>query len=198
MYRVTFDKLLEILTRADYQYAVAQLRERELTPNKIKAVEVDFTIDEQGTKFEVWTVSEFNIYTTDDKVLFGKMTRHGDDFTIEWARTKPHETFFFLPDKDTPLVDPKAKEALDFLHTRSLDACEYADTNDKTLAGYKEADQAYAIVVKYLKKITENMDKARIKTGDLSRVIEKMCGESDNNDEINRRIDEIYKLLKGE
>ena len=93
MYRVSLSKLFEILRKGNYHYATTELRKKELTPDKISTIEVDFTINNKDTE-EVWTVNMFNIYTTDNRVLFGKLTKNGNDFTIQsaskaYTTTKP-------------------------------------------------------------------------------------------------------------
>ena len=198
MYRVNYDKFIEILERGGCQVSLAELERRDLEPSEIAAIEINFDIDDEGTDDEILTVSEFNIYLTNDVVLFGTMLKHEPDFTIEWARTKPLPDFTILGHEkvEMPHVDERVTKALDYLGEKALDACEFADTSEEKHEGYTKCDKAYARVAEFIKATTGRMSLIQGKVGDLSRVIEKQCGNADGeDDEINKRIDEIYNML---
>ena len=199
MYRVSYNKLLQILERGECRAAITELQAKRAKGelDSINVIEVNFTIDDKNTEHEILTVTEFNIYCA-NVVLFGVPLKHDSDFTIEWARTKPRESYVVMTgdvEVAMPNVDANTKEKLDFLAERALDACEYADTDEERKESYKECDEAKAVVAQTLRDITNRLKLARGKLGDLSRVIEKQCGNSDGEDEIDRRIDEIHEIL---
>ena len=154
MFRVSHEKLIEILNTAECGVALECLEAYDLSPDQITAIEIDFTVDDEGTEDEITTVSEFNIYTRHNVVFFGAPLKHESDFTVQWARTCPHPDSTILRE-----IDDKAPETF--------------------------------------KSLTDRLELARGKVGDLSRVIEKQCGDSEADDEINERLDEIYTILKG-
>ena len=123
-----------------------------------------------------------------------------NNFTIEWERTQPSPDSKKLKPEIIKLshVDEETKTNLEFLQTRALDACEYADTREEKVEQYAEVDDAYAIVVAFLKNATNRLNYARGQLGDLSRIIEKTCGDVEEDDEINNRIDQIYAVLSGD
>ena len=200
MYRATYPTLLEVLKKGGCENALAELKDRDLPSELITAVEVDFEIEDKGTEDEILTVTEFNIYLGDHTVIFGYQLKHEADFTITWARTKPSANRTILGQKliELPDLPPKTKENLDFLLELALDACEYRETSEEKHSGYTECDEAYAVVAETFKDLSKRLNLARGKVGDLSRVVEKQCGDAEADDEINKRIDEIYTILKGE
>ena len=197
MYRVTYDKFIELLERGGCDVALAGLEKQNLEPTDIETIEINFNIDDEDTDDEVLTITEFNIYLTSNVVLFGDQLKHDADFMIDWARTKPLEDFKRIgqPKVKMENVHKPVKQALNYLNERALDHCEYAETSEEKYAGYKECDKAFARVTDYLESTTDRMELVRGKLGDLSRVIEKQCGDAEADDEINKRIDEIYNLL---
>ena len=201
MYRVSYEKLLEILNEAGCGAAIAGLEEKEITPDAIRFIEIDFTIEDEGTEDEITTVSEFNIYTENNTVLFGVQFKHENDFYIQWARTNPYpnyKTLEPLPEKKDQEFTDEAKKALDFLRGIEFDQ-EYNDPED-TKEFWEYYDEAFRTMYGLFNRYTaarETIDRARTRLCDLSRVIEKM-GDGEDLDIITKRIDEIYTLLKGE
>ena len=195
MYRVTYSKLLEILEKGGYQYAIAELRERNITQKAVQTIEIDFTVENPNTPDQIIVVNEFNIFLENNIVLFGNLTKHGSDFTIQWASTKPKDSYKVLRDFDTSHIDEKTRENLEFLQTRALDACEYTNTRKEQLQQYNEIDEAYTIILEYIKVKLETIATARNRLGDLSRIVEKM-GDGEDLEVITKRIDEIYDILK--
>ena len=197
MYRVSYNRFMQLLEKSGCSCAIAEIKERDLRII-LTAIEVDFTIDDEGTEHEILTVTEFYLYT-EKTVLFGMQLKHENDFTIEWARRKPNPNSKRLEPEviKLPEVDEKTKTNLEFLQTRALDACEYADTREEKVEQYAEVDDAYAIVTTFLKNTTSRLNQARGQLGDLSRVIEKTCGDIEEDDEISNRIDKIHAILVG-
>ena len=142
IYRVSYNKLLQILERGECNAAITEL-ELLRTNGKldtVSAIEVSYTIDDKGTEHEILTVTEFNVYC-ENTVYFGVMFKHEADFTIDSARTVPHESYLVLTgDTEVPMpnVDANTKEKLDLLVERALDYCEYADTNEERNEKYYE------------------------------------------------------------
>ena len=200
MYRVTYEQLLEILEKGDCPVALTELSLKNIDPEKIKTIEVDFTIEDKDTEHEMLTVNEFNIYTKFNTVLFGTQLKYDSDFIVECSRTKPSPIFTVLGQEqmDLPDVPPGTKENLEFLLERALDASEYADTSKEKHTGYAECDKAYADVANTLSKMSVKMNFAQGRVGDLSRVIEKQSGDPETDAEINKRLDEIYNILDKE
>ena len=198
MFRVNYEKLIEILEKGGCEVSITELNRRNLEPSEIAAIEINFDIDDEGTDDEILTVSEFNIYLTNNIVLFGVMLKHEADFTIEWARTKPLPNFDLIGSKKPEMryVDKRVTAALDYLSERALDACEYAETSEEKHAGYTKCDKAYTRIAKFIKATTDRMNLTRGKVGDLAGVIEKQCGNADSDNEINKRLDETYNMLK--
>ena len=87
MYRVTYPKLLEILKQAECEIALEGLK--NITEDIVDTAEIDFEVYNKDTEDEITHINEFNVYTKTSMVIFGVLTKNGDDFTIEWARTKP-------------------------------------------------------------------------------------------------------------
>ena len=202
MYRVSYEKLLELLTIADCEAAIGELERRELSPKIIRTVEVDYTIEDEGTEDEILVINEFNIYTTNNTIIFGIQLKHDHDFTTEWARTSPIAEYKVMEKKiEMPYVDPIVKESLDYLMGLALDAYEskalecaqFAEDREK---GYKECDAAYAAIAGALHDTTSRMNEAHGRVGDLSRHIADQQIGIEEEKETNDRIDEIYKLLE--
>lgn len=198
MYRVSYNKLLQILERGECRVAMTELESLRINGKleTMGVIEVNYTIDDKGTEHEVLTVTEFNIYC-ENTVYFGTMFKHEADFTIDSARTKPYESYLVLTgdvEIAMPNVDKNTKEKLDFLAERALDACEYANTNEERDEGFKECDEAKAVVAETLRDTTNRLQFAKGRPGDLSRVIEKM-GDGEDLDIITKRIDEINEQL---
>ena len=194
MYRVTYRQLMRILEKAGCQIAIKDIKQYDLV-SVIDAIEIDVTVEDQGTEDESWSVSEFNIYTTNNKVFFGIMLKHDCDFNVSWAPTTPNPDYTVAVGTLQGL-DRKLRKNLEFLQTRALDACEYLDKQDEKSKGYKEVDEAYAIIVDVLKNQTDRLNKARGKVGDFARYLADNYGDYD--EEFKKRIDEIYEILKDE
>ena len=197
MYRVSYNKLIEILGKGGCSNAIYELKERKKELTSIETIEVYFTIDDRGTENEVLTVTEFNIYCQ-NTVLFGVSLKHETDFTIQSARTTPYESFLVLTgDAEVPMpdVDKNTKDKINFLTERALDACEYADTEEERKEGYTECDEAKAIIAETLQDTASRLKRARNRTGDFARYLADNYGNHD--DELNGRIDEIYNILEG-
>ena len=166
MYRVTYEQLLEILEKCDCPSVLAEIKDSNLDPESIKTIEIDFVIEDVGTEYEIQTVNEFSIYTKNNEVFYGYPLRHDCDFTLESRPTKPSPVFTVLGQErmDLPDAPPGAKENLEFLLERALDACEYADTSEEKHTGYAECDKAYADVANTLGKMSVKMNLAKMKT----------------------------------
>ena len=197
MYRVSYEKFNEILCKGGCHVALAGLNKHDIEPESIRAIEIDFNVDDEGTDDEVLSVLEFYIYLKSNVVLFGEPLKHEQDFTIHWVRTKPSDNSVYLgPTRnDMQNVKPKVLSDLAFLHNMAVCACEFALTTQTKDVGPQECDKAYSRITDYLATMTNLMNHARGRLGDLSRVIEKQCGDAEADDEINKRIDEIYNLL---
>ena len=196
MYRVSYNQFMQLLKKSGCGCAIAEIK-ASVEKGLISAIEVDFTIDDEGTPDEILTIDEFYIYTTTNTVLFGIPLKHENDFTIEFARTQPKQDSKRLEPEIVKLthVDEETKTSLEFLQTRALDASEYADTREEKVQQYAEIDDAYAIVVEFIKDTTNRMNHARGRLGDLARMIEKTFGNDEDAEEITERIDEIYAIL---
>ena len=198
MYRVSYNKLLEILERGECRVASTKLESLRINGNleTMGVIEVNYTIDDKGTEHEVLTVTEFNIYC-ENIVYFGTMFKHEADFTIDSARTTPYESYLVLTgdvEVAMPNIDKNTKEKLNFLTERALDYYEHTDTNEEREQGYKECDEASAVIAETLRNTTNQLQMTKGKLRDLSRVIEKM-GEGEDLDIITKQIDEINEQL---
>ena len=107
MYRVTFQQLIEILKKGDCTVALTEIKKNDLTPQKIETIEVNFTINDPDTEYEVLTVTELNIYTK-ETILFGISLKHTADFLLQNIRREPEKNYKVLKgDINIPSVNQK-------------------------------------------------------------------------------------------
>ena len=88
MYKVSLAQLIRVLDQAGHTAAIQSIHNAGLTEDAVITAEIDFE-----TQPDYIHVNEFNIFTSADTVLFGELTKHGDDFTLNWAPTKPRNKY---------------------------------------------------------------------------------------------------------